>query len=103
MPPGRRTRLPSREQARDYLQHQTDIDGPERKRNRPFLPRAHREDDAEARFAAVHLFVGFCNSAQRVVLNHRVHAAQRAEFEDVLPMPHAPNSDATSFRYHLCL
>jgi hypothetical protein len=44
----------------------------------------HGEDRAEARFAAMHLFVGFRNLGQRVFFNHRVHAAQQAEFQRVL-------------------
>jgi len=46
--------------------------------------RSHRQDCAEARFAAVHLLVGVRNAVERIFLNHRVHAAQCAEFQSVL-------------------
>ncbi len=46
--------------------------------------RSHGQDRTETRFAAVHLFVGFRDAVERIFLNHRVHAAQRAEFQCVL-------------------
>ena len=46
--------------------------------------RAHGEDNAEAHLAAVHLFVGFRHAAERIFLDHRVHAGQRTEFQCVL-------------------
>src|SRR5438128_10674979 len=36
---------------------------------------AHGENDAEAHFAAAHLFVGFGHAAERIFLDHRVHAS----------------------------
>src|SRR5437879_21743 len=45
---------------------------------------AHREDDAEADLAAVHLFVGFGRATERKFLDHWVDAGQRAEFQCVL-------------------
>src|SRR5438067_1504194 len=48
------------------------------------LTHAHGENDAEAHFAAVHLFVGFGHAAERIFLDHRVHASQRTEFQCVL-------------------
>ena len=48
------------------------------------LSYSHREDNAETHFAAVHLFVGFRHAAQRIFLDHRMHAGQRAEFQRVL-------------------
>src|SRR5437762_2256627 len=48
------------------------------------MSHAHGEDDAEPHLAAVHLFVGFRHAAERIFLDHRVHAGQRAEFQGVL-------------------
>src|SRR5881275_1032094 len=45
---------------------------------------AHGEDDAEPHLAAVHLFVGFRHTAERIFLDHRMHAGQRTEFQGVL-------------------
>jgi hypothetical protein len=56
--------------------------------------RSHRQDRTEARFAAVHLFVGFLDAVERIFLNHRVHAAQRAEFQCVLRIPRGPGIPA---------
>src|SRR5262249_9486616 len=45
------------------------------------------ENDAELHPAAVHLFVGFRHSAQRIFLNHWVHGAQQAECQRILRIP----------------
>jgi hypothetical protein len=38
----------------------------------------------------VHLFVGFRDAAERIFLDHRVHAGQRAEFQSVLRIAPGP-------------
>src|SRR3954467_13206076 len=48
------------------------------------MSHAHGEDDAESYLAAVHLFVRVRHATERIFLDHRVHAGQRAEFQGVL-------------------
>ena len=48
------------------------------------------EDDAEPHFSAVHLFVTLCHPIERILLDHRMHAAQRTEFQRVLRIPRGP-------------
>src|SRR4030095_13765289 len=60
----------------------------------------HCEHDAEAYLAAVHVFVSFARSAEGEFFDHRMHAAERAEFQSVLriacgpgiPAVHLPSS-----------
>src|SRR3954470_18855584 len=48
------------------------------------MSHAHGEDDAESHLAAVHLLIGFRHAAERIFLDHRVHAGQCTEFQRVL-------------------
>src|SRR4051812_478868 len=45
------------------------------------MSHAHGEDDTEPHLAAVHLLIGLRHPAERIFLDHRVDAGQRAEFQ----------------------
>src|SRR6266571_3786687 len=45
------------------------------------------QDDAEPHSSTVHLFVSLCHSIKRILLDHRMDAAQRTKFQGVLRIP----------------
>src|SRR5690349_2614952 len=55
-------------------------------RGRPSLvsSSSKRQDDAESHLAAMHLLVSLGHPLERVLLDHRVHVGQRAQFKGVL-------------------
>src|SRR6185369_16227437 len=58
------------------------------KLNRPhllnFARAGKRQHNTKPNPAAVHLFVGFCHTIDRILFDHRMYIAQRAEFQCVL-------------------
>src|SRR5438552_16656636 len=59
------------------------------------------KNHAKPHLAAVHLFVSLCHLIERILLDHRVDAAQRTKFQGVLRIPRGariPTSNRASFR-----